>query len=303
MSRVKLIEAGLVKALQSKKVPAFTPSAKAMGVIREKSVTDSYTTGNSTAIVQGLYVELYNNIPNCIYTDLFDSQLHTPASANGQVHLLSASDGTDLLDEVSEGSPIPVKQSVISGATLDTKKLAVIQLFTRESSRSGLLPDLLQTGILADLSKKLNKIISDALGAVTASVADIDALATHNYQDGVLIISGADVKKLNVDSELWLNGTLRGKKALIDPALTAGTGYFLPINSVTLSDFGSNFDLLEEFTTHNEDGTPLPIVDASGTAASPVRSAFQTDTLGLKAIFENVGVSLAGAGIVKFAVA
>lgn len=72
---------------------------------------------------------------------------------------------------------------------------------------------------------------------------------------------------------------------LTSTALAAGT-----VGVVEISSFVSGFSSVAEFSTtragllHMEDTTPGQIVSDSGTLASPVRSFFQIEGIGLKSV-------------------
>jgi HK97 family phage prohead protease len=81
-------------------------------------------------------------------------------------------------------------------------------------------------------------------------------------------------------------GTLNGY-----PIIDSGT---VPLNTVAIIDAADfvtageeapRFEVSDQATLHEEDTTPLPIVASGGTAASPVRSLWQTDSLALRMIY------------------
>ena len=71
--------------------------------------------------------------------------------------------------------------------------------------------------------------------------------------------------------------------------IDSGTVPVGTVGMVDAADFVSvgaeapRFEISDQATLHMEDTTPLPIVDG-GTPAAPVRSLWQTDSLGLRLI-------------------
>ena len=62
--------------------------------------------------------------------------------------------------------------------------------------------------------------------------------------------------------------------------------YLVDAAEMAIAFSGPQFLGTDVASVHMEDTTPLPIVDGAGTAAAPVRSLYQTNSLGLRMTLE-----------------
>jgi hypothetical protein len=83
-----------------------------------------------------------------------------------------------------------------------------------------------------------------------------------------------------------------GFKAVFEMSITVPDGVvFLVDQAELVQGYGDSpaIDMSNQATLHMEDTTPLPLVtgaQGSGVAASPMRSLFQTDSLGLRLVWD-----------------
>lgn len=236
---------------------------------------------------------------------------------------------------VSEGSAIPVRAASLTSISLSRKKLGVISTFTRELAASSTpqIQGLIQQFMIEDTAEALDGFLLDssggagrppglgAAGTKVASVgndaesvaADVKAAVTAVANAGglrnpVWLINPTNVIALsfmtNAIGEVpeYLRGVTSGTLATI-PMIQSTT---VPADEVFLidaADFVSDggqtpeFDVSDVATLHEEDTTPLPIVDGTGAAAKPVRSLFQTYSVAVRGIWP-LGWQMRRAGMV-----
>lgn len=224
---------------------------------------------------------------------------------------------------IGEGAPIPVRRLALTSATLSPKKLGVITTFTREIARysTPAIEGILRNEILADTAITLDSILLDnvagdairpagLLNGVTALTA-----TTGGGQAAIL----ADIRKLRAPFDSANNGTnlvlLMNPEQEVGLALTPAadgqlgwtssvlsrykiiTSTAIPVGRVIMVNAGDfvtatgdvpEFEMSNEATLHMEDSAPLAIGTAGSpaTVAAPVRSLFQTATMGLRMLMD-----------------
>jgi hypothetical protein len=213
---------------------------------------------------------------------------------------------------VQEGKPIPVfKIDTSKGKELIAKKLAALTVFTRETFEHTIpnieklvRADLTESVGLALDAKMFDNVAADAvrpagllnsINATTASSAtpaleamkaDIGALVTivsavSGNKPILIIASPAQAAALR----LWRTGGESAYEILSSGALSTGTVICLASNCLaSASDPTPRFEMAQAALVM--DDSPTDIV-TGGTAFSggPVKSLFQTDSLGLRTIF------------------
>lgn len=224
-------------------------------------------------------------------------------------------------DFIAEGAPIPVKQGAFASTPLTPKKLAVISTYTREMARGtgGQIQTIIRDAMIEDTAQVLDTRLLDNVAAsairpagllngVTpipssgATLEDVIAdfraligalqaenggrrivfLANPQQALGLGLLTNA-AGSFMFASALTANPTVLGYTMIVSNNVPAGTLIAVDVaDFATVADDSPQFDVSEQATLHMEDTTPLPIVD--GTPASPVRSLFQTDTVGLRMI-------------------
>lgn len=211
-------------------------------------------------------------------------------------------------DWIGEGQAIPLRQPTIAlGPKLEPKKLGVLATFSREMAAADSVEDFTAAAIKEGAAALLDLQMfstnpGDAthppgilLGATTVPPApatgaggwiissDIGALVQALAINGgglepILICAPAQAAVLR----MWRQADFY--PILASVALPAGT-----VVAVEGSSFVSGLDGIPEFSTstgttiHMETTTPTDIV-VGGAAATPVKSLFQVDLIGLKMI-------------------
>ena len=224
---------------------------------------------------------------------------------------------------IGEGAPIPVRRLALTSATLSPKKLGVITTFTREIARysTPAIEGILRNEILADTAITLDSILLDnvagdairpagllngvtALTATTgggqaAILADIRKLrapfdSANNGTNLVLLMNPAQEVGLALtpaaDGQLgWTSSVLSRYKIITSTAIPVGRVIMVNAGDfVTATGDVPEFEMSNEATLHMEDSTPLQIgsTGTPNTVAAPVRSLFQTATMGLRMLMD-----------------
>jgi HK97 family phage prohead protease len=186
---------------------------------------------------------------------------------------------------VGEGAAIPVRQAAFAAQQLTPKKLAVISTFSREISEHS---DPQIEGIL-------RQAIVDDVGDVKALAGALTTSTLGNLRDPVWLMSPLLELALALTvmpnggwafPELKSSGSFMGWPTIVSPTVTADTLYLVDAADFASASGPPRFDVSDQATLHMEDTAPLPI-SATGTpnvVAAPVRSLWQTDTLGIRMI-------------------
>ena len=224
---------------------------------------------------------------------------------------------------VGEGQPIPVKKGGLTSVTLSPHKAAVISTFTRELAqlsnpsiegviRDGILED---TGVQIDINL-LDAVAADAIrpagllhgvttipssGSDAADIANdmralLDAItAAGGGRKLALIINPSRLVGLStvmnaagqfVFREEVARGTLFGAQIISSTHVPGDIVILIDVaDFVTATGDTPEWNVSDVATIHEESATPLPIV-AGGTAATPVRSLWQTATVGIRMILQ-----------------
>lgn len=227
---------------------------------------------------------------------------------------------------VAEGAPIRVGRITTAATTMTPKKLGVIVPFSRELAKRSTpaIEALVRQAILEDTSVILDSALLDATASSTARpagllngvsaissgygggdyqavVADFKALLAPfiaaDAADNITVIMNP-AQGLSLDMMPGPDGTgglgdwfgkLRSRVNLVE-STHATAGRLIAIRN---SDFATalgdapEFDVSEQATVHMEDATPLEIVSGTGpTTADPVRSFFQTATIGVRMLMD-----------------
>lgn len=239
-------------------------------------------------------------------------------------------------DFVGEGDPIPVKQGALTSVTLTPHKLAVISTFTRELAQHSTpaIESMIRNMILEDTAIVLDTKLIDAVAASAIRPAGLLNGVTLIASAGNTSANIATDIRAVLAPIAALNG---GRRLvwLINPArlvglsmVQTGAGTFLykdelaqgrffgyeviasnnvPANTVILvdaADFVSaandapNFDVSDVATLHMEDTAPAEIVDGAGAVAQPVRSLWQTASIGVR-MMQDVSWAMRRPGMVQ----
>lgn len=224
---------------------------------------------------------------------------------------------------VAEGSPIRVGRVTTAAAELTPKKMGVIVPFSRELAKRSTpaIESIVRQAILEDTASILDSALLDATASSSARPAGLlngVSAADSGYGGGDHVAVKEDFKALlapfisaNAASNITviMNPAQALSIAMMDgPNNTAN--WFAPIASrvnivesthatagrliaIRNSDFytatgdAPEFDINETATVHMEDTTPLEIVSGTGpTTADPVRSFYQTATVGVRMLMD-----------------
>lgn len=224
---------------------------------------------------------------------------------------------------VAEGSPIRVGRITTAAAELTPKKMGVIVPFSRELARRSTpaIEAIVRRAILEDTASILDAALLDATAASTARPAGllngVSAVTTGygggdhvavkedfkallkpfidaNAADGITVIMNP-AQSLSIammdgpdNNSGWFSGI--SSRVTIVESTYATNGRMIAIRN---SDFytalgdAPEFDINETATVHMEDTTPLEIVSGTGpTTADPVRSFYQTATVGVRMLMD-----------------
>jgi HK97 family phage major capsid protein/HK97 family phage prohead protease len=225
---------------------------------------------------------------------------------------------------VAEGSPIRVGRITTAAITMTPKKLGVIVPFSRELVKRSTpaIEALVRQAILEDTGVILDAALVDATAVSTARPAGLlngVSAAASGYGGGDYKAVLEDFKTVlapfftanAADNIVVLMNPAQGLALSMMPGPDGVIGSFMGAirervtfiesTSVTanrlialrVSDFATalgdmpEFDVSEQATVHMEDTTALEIVSGTGpTTADPVRSFFQTATIGVRMLMD-----------------
>lgn len=222
---------------------------------------------------------------------------------------------------VAEGDPIRVGRITTAAAELTPKKMGVIVPFSRELAKRSTpaIEAIVRRAILEDTAAILDSALLDANALSGARPAGLlngvskvgdgygggDHLAVKedfkallapfiaaNAADNITVIMNP-AQALSIammdgpdNNSGWFSG-ISGRVNIVESTYaTAGR-----LIALRTSDFytaigdAPEFDINETATVHMEDTTPLPLHDGS-TPADPVRSFFQTATVGVRMLMD-----------------
>lgn len=208
---------------------------------------------------------------------------------------------------VAEGAPFPhVNFTSAAGVTIQPRKLGSLTSLTGEMLRSSNAEVIIRQALLDSVGPAFDKaLFSDAAGdashppGLMNGIAPLTATAAgaskqETMQDDLIALAAA-VAPVSGDGRIAYVASSTQAAAI---ALRSVNGfnqqlfasYALPVGTVIcvavdalVSVIGGvpNIDASTEAVVH-EENQPLAIVDIGGVVAHPVRSYFQTDSVGLK---------------------
>lgn len=302
------------------------PGHEATSIVAKADQTIGTTTvsGWASEIVQTAYADFLHALTGfSIYPAMRDRGIGLSFDGQGTVSIPSRTAGGAAGGFVAEGSPIRVGRITTAATTMTAKKMGVIVPFSRELAKRStpMIEALVRRAILEDTAATLDPLLLDATAADTARPAgilngvsavatgygggdyqavieDINALMapfdTANASDNiVLIMHPAQARKLAMmpgpDGTFgWAERFMSEFTVIRSTHATANR-----LIAVRITDFATalgdapEFDVSEQATVHMEDTTPLEIVSGTGpTTADPVRSFFQTATIGVRMLMD-----------------
>lgn len=222
---------------------------------------------------------------------------------------------------VAEGSPIRVGRITTAAAELTPKKMGVIVPFSRELAKRSTpaIEAIVRQAILEDTASILDSALLDATASSAARPAGLlngVAAAASGYGGGDHVAVKEDFKALlapfiaanAADNITVIMNPAQALSIAMMDGPDNNSGWFSGISSrvnivesthatagrliaIRNSDFytavgdAPEFDINETATVHMEDTTPLPLHDGS-TPADPVRSFYQTATVGVRMLMD-----------------
>lgn len=292
----------------------------------DQTIGTTTVSGWASELVQTVNADFLQALmPYSIYPALRSRGIGLSFDGVGTVSIPSRTAGGAGGGFVAEGSPIRVGRITTAATTMTPKKLGVIVPFSRELAKRSTpaIEALVRQAILEDTSVILDSALLDATAASTARPAGllngVSAVAS-GYGGGDYLAVVADLKALLApfyaanagDNITVLMNPAQGLalSMMPGPGAAGEFGWSTPLTSrlniiestnvpanrliaLRSSDFATalgdapDFDISEQATVHMEDTTPLEIVSGTGpTTADPVRSFFQTATIGVRMLMD-----------------
>lgn len=305
----------------------------------DQTIGTTTVSGWASEIVQTAYAGFLDALmPYSVYPALRARGIGLSFDGVGTVSLPSRTAGGAGGGFVAEGAPIRVGRITTAATTMTPRKLGVIVPFSRELAKRSTpaIESLVRQAILEDTGVILDAALLDATAESTARPAGllngVSATAT-GYGGGDYQAVVADLKALLApfyaanagDNITVLMNPAQGLalSMMPGPGPAGEFGWSEPLTSrlsiiestnvpanrliaLRTSDFATalgdapEFDVSEQATVHMEDTTPLEIVSGTGpTTADPVRSFFQTATIGVRMLMD-VSWKMRRSGMVRW---
>jgi HK97 family phage major capsid protein len=227
---------------------------------------------------------------------------------------------------IAQGAPIPVRQGAFTSVSLTPKKMGVISTFTREIALHSTpdIEAMIREAIVEDTAVAIDTVLIDTNAATTTRpagilngistqtpagtsfanmVTDLKALAAAlisgtkgNVRDPVWLMAPGDKLAIALNpnangefpfKEELAQGTLLGYPVVTSTTMTADTIVLLDAaDFATATGDVPNFSVSDQAVLHMEDTTPLAISTTTTAVAAPVRSLWQTDSIGIRMIMD-----------------
>jgi HK97 family phage major capsid protein/HK97 family phage prohead protease len=196
--------------------------------------------------------------------------------------------------EISEHS-IPAIEGLISNAIQEDTSVAIDTVLLDATAASAIRPAGLRNGVGATAATAGGGLAA-LVGDVTGLSAALVSSTSGNLRNPVWIMNPTAANAIGLlQNSLGLfpfrdemnRGTLNGWPVIVSGTVTAGQVILIDAaDFVSVTGDDPRFDVSDQATLHMEDTTPLAIVaDASpDVVAAPVRSLWQTDTIGIRMI-------------------
>lgn len=279
------------------------------------------TSGFAAELVQTTYTAFMDALRGkSIYPGLRDGGISQSFDAAGTAYIPSLMAGGANGSFFAEGSPIRVGRITVASDTMTARKMGVIIPFSRELAKRSTpsLEGIVRNAIIEDTAKVLDQTLLDNTigsavrpagllynvaavasgyggGDYQAVIEDINALMAAydaaDASDGIaLVMHPAQARKLAMlpgpDGTFgWADRFMSEFTVLRSTHATAGRLIAVRLSDfVTASGDAPQFEMSNTATIHMEDTTPLEIVSTA--TADPVRSFFQTDSMGLRMVMD-----------------
>ncbi|HXI43856.1 MAG TPA: phage major capsid protein [Bryobacteraceae bacterium] len=227
---------------------------------------------------------------------------------------------------IAQGAPIPVKQGAFTSVSLTPKKMGVISTFTREIALHSTpdIEAMIREAIVEDTAVAIDTVLIDTNAATTTRPAGLlNGISTQTPAGTSFANMVTDLRNLvgalitgtkgNVRNPVWLMqpgdklaialmsnangefpfkaelaaGTLLGYPVVTSTTMTADTIVLLDAaDFVTATGDVPNFSVSDQAVLHMEDTSPLAISTTTTAVAAPVRSLWQTDSIGIRMIMD-----------------
>lgn len=300
--------------------------ATAAIVKADQTIGTTTVAGWALEIAQTAYADFVQALqPFSVYPALRSRGIGLNFDGVGTVSIPSRTAGGAGGGFVAEGTPIRVGRITTAAVTITPRKLGVIVPFSRELARRSTptIEALVRQAILEDTGLVLDAALLDAAavsvirpagllngvaatavgfggGDFVAVIEDFKALLAPFYAanaaDNITVIMNpAQALALTMmpgpgpgPGTFGWSGALTSRLNIVE-STNATAGRLIAIRN---SDFATalgdapEFDISETATVHMEDTTPLEIVAGNPTTADPVRSFFQTATIGVRMLMD-----------------
>lgn len=310
-----------IEAVLDQRYPGHQPTA--IMARADQTIGTSTVSGWASEIVQTAYADFLQALVGySVYPALRDRGIKLSFDGVGTVSIPSRTAGGAGGGFVAEGSPIRVGRITTAATTMTAKKLGVIVPFSRELAKRStpMIESLVRQAILEDTGAILDAAVLDATAASTARPAGllngVSATATgygggdyeavmRDFQALMAVFTAANAADnitvvMNPAQGLALammvgpSGVpnwfqpVRERISIIESTNATAARLIALRNSDLATALGDapEFDISEQAVVHMEDTTPLEIVAGTPTTADPVRSFWQTGTIGVRMIMD-----------------
>ena len=281
-----------------------------------KAASSPATTTSSAALLQTAVQDFLGVLgPASAGSQLLGRGLRFSFQQNSVLRIPSIVADATGVDFVGQASPIPVRQMLLGGITLEPRKFATISTFTGEIFAYS-IPNLelvVRTVMQESVALALDSALlgttagdairppglrfgvsalpasSPAAGAAEAMIIDVstlvEAIAPIALNSPIIFVAAPDRALRMRMRALQLPLEILGSAAVADDELVAVASNCI----ASAVDPRPRIDASTETVLHQEDVAPLQIStgpQGSATLATPSRSLFQTDVLALRLILE-----------------
>ncbi len=304
----------------------------------DQTIGTTTVSGWASELVQTVYGEFLDALmPMSFYAQLRNKGIRLSFDGYGTVSIPSRTAGGAAGGFVAEGAPIRVGRITTAATTMTAKKMGVIVAFSRELAKRSTpaIEGLVRQSIIEDTAVTLDQLMIDNVAASTARPAGllngVSATATGagggDYEAVIADFKALLAPFISANAADGITVLMNPSQGLALSMMPGGDGrmdnWFAPIAqrvsiiesgnvpagrliAIRTSDLATamgdapEFDISEQATLHLEDTTPLEIVSGTGpTTADPVRSLFQTATIGVRMLMD-VSWSMRRAGMVRW---
>jgi hypothetical protein len=268
-----------------------------------RAAQDPTSLADTPALAQVMEEFIEALVPNSAAAALFGLSTNLSFGAAGIMAIHQLSD-LPQAEWIAEGAPMPVIMGVSSLMSMLPYKVGTIVALTNEMMLSGSGEMLVRQALIDNIGPRLDRSLFSAdpgapglrppgllngltplQEASTGSPSElmiedvetlIDALAPYGGNGRIALISSV---KQSVRLKKFALGET-GYPTFVTNAIT-DTLIAVASRALVAAVDAPAIDVSGEAVFHEEDTTPLPIV-GGGTMASPIRSAWQTDSVGLR---------------------